>query len=897
MNERWYSVSVSETEKKLNTDSASGLSHAEAKSRLRKFGENTVYASCRRSFAVHIAGATADVSVALLAVALIVSSFFDSGAQSYTALCLLLAALAASVICHLISAHIFEDAAEYSLPRTRVIRGGSVFYVDVRDIVPGDVILLEKGDVVPCDCRLVSSEGLRAIEFVGKISGKEKKELTIKDAGMQCSPDAKLRIAEQKNMISTAAVIASGKGRAVAVRTGSRTFISAVVGLLDPLPPRGRKLTVNENLKKHFARLGLFLLIAVIPVSVASYISTKSTAYVFSAILTLLALAVTSGSELLPSLLSVFSSAAVFKAEKSKNMSRIKFRNTIEEMNYLDSLVLLGDGCLASDEKKIESVFAANRFYDVSTACENARDASFVNFAELAVLGSAYRQKMPSLGSCGVSSYAVIEKLAEDNGIDVKKLLDENRLVEFSPAEVSSYDTTLVKNGDEYRLICISELTSLVGLCTDIRMPSGPIPLENAKKSEIIHTCEQFAKRSKQVAIVASRISPCSSLARLGAVQNQLILEGFIIYADPFTKNCSLRIREMQEAEIAVYYFGEETPGDVITAFNTGVVKSRKEIAYASHFRRAGSQVTDKLGEYRAYLGFSERDLIRLLKAIRGENGTVCVAASETEHLSLMNEANFSVVISDCGENRVKRAETTEKSPEILRRNADALIPPPKKSGKGIESLYEAVLLSKNACCGLAKIIRYLVFAAALRLTVAVPTLIIGKSILTAVQILALGVLVDIPAMLCFSALRSTEVLSDRLEDIESIALSPMRSCAKYAVGGTALGIIVLLMTFVLGSSGIASSEFLSTFALAALLLSHLAAVFIIARFRNGDRKGKTVYFIHLFLSILVLVLGVAVPSLGAALGIAYPGWQICAAAPIVSVIGLVMISVTDRYI
>ncbi len=899
MNERWYSLSIADVEKILNTNVSSGLDLREAERRRRRGEGGSIYSGTHGSVLQHISKIATDITVILFAVVALISAFLDDGKRAGFALVLSFVAFAASVIGYLLSKRCFESGAALSYPRTKVIRGGKVYIIDPDLVVSGDVILLDKGDIVPCDCRLVSSSGMRAVEFLGKIGGREKRGLNEKDSEFICRPENKPNISEQKNMLVASAVIVSGSGRAIAVRMGKKTFLSLLSGEIEIVPERKKDIKILSELSRFLGKVNLALVIVAVPFVIIAMITGRSELGIFDVLLSMLAIAVSLGSEIVSALTYIFPAAAMKKCALKENGAQIKFPHAVQELNYIDSVLVVGNEALCDSDKSVESVFASNNFYDgKSTSCQGNQVLNC--FLDLAVLGTSHYIES-GIGNIFASSdnevlcAAAIAKFAQNCGISRSVLEERYKRIEFSPAGVSGYDTTLVSDGEEYRVICTSDNPSILALCDYIRTPDGAIFLDEDKKSDIIRACTQLSKKSKLVTLIASRISPIARLERLGLVQNQLILEGYIIYSDPYSETLAEKIEEMREADIAIYYAAEECPKSVITAFNIGAVKSKHEIAYASSFRRAGKSILSDFGQYKAYLGFGERELEELVKQIRGEDGTLAVIARDTDHLSLLSRANISVTTADTYENRTA-LDTIRESSEIMRKNADILVPFARKINGGFEAFCNAIIQSKNSCVGLGRFMRYLAFSSSLRIILALIPLFVGKMLLSVVQIMFLFAFVDIPAMICLALSTHTSHFGDRIEDVETLVSSPIKKLMKYLISGAALGAVMLMLSAVFGSTGTVSTEHLSTFVFASSVLSQIFALFIIAR--QGSGRFKKIFISAIFLLVFAfVVLAISFPTLGAYLGISYPGWQICSASVLISVIGYVILLVTDRYI
>lgn len=899
MKEKWYSLGIEDIEKKLNTNAFDGLDEKKDAKRIRRRESGSIYLQEEVPLIQHVSKIALDITAIIFFITALIGAFFGDRKTSLTAVFLLLSVFVLLTVIYLFSKRYSEKIPAAAYPKTRVVRSGKVLLIDSRDVVEGDLILIETGDVIPCDCRLTSSNSLRAVEFVGKVGGKEKYEVTEKDADAIYSFEERLSVSEQKNMIGASAVVISGSGSAIAVRAGRNTFISAILGAVSPFSAGKKEMKILASAEKIFSKVSLAFLIAAVPITIVSILlfslRGKTGLDFIGILLSALAVALTSASEMVAAVFCAFPSFAMSRARR-RDGTLIKFNGAVEEMNYLDSVMLMGNKAICDTEKRVESIFAGEKLYDAYGDAEK-RDAAFNCLIDLALLGSApfltvgARKKALSetslvLGAKAISSYG------DACGIDQNKLFSDYELVEFSPAQGSDLATTLVKSGDEYRVICVSGSSELLSLCTHIRTPEGAVPLDIEKRTEIISACDKLTKKGKSFTLVASRISPCSSLSRLGAVQNQLILEGYIAYRSPYPDSVSKRIEEMREAEISFFYIGDETAESVITAFNIGAVKRKQEIAYASSFRRHGKNISSDFGQYKAYLGFSPREIAELARTVRGSDGTLAIIASETDHYALMNEANVAVALAD-----MDRSSSGRGVSEILKKNADVIIPAPRGDKGGFEAFCRAVIYSKNACKGIGRFFKYLLFSASMRTVLCLLPLLAGDILIPPVLITALWALVDIPFLIAFAALGHTDGFGDGIEDVESEFFTPLRFSAKYIACGGALGVIILLLSAVFGSAEIASGSLLSVFSFIAAMLSQISAALVVTR-NGGAGKGFRIFFtVYAVLAVLFIIMMLFVSGVGSLFGIIYPGWQSCVAAPLAAVIGYVMMLVIDRYI
>ncbi|MBR6709535.1 MAG: cation-transporting P-type ATPase, partial [Clostridia bacterium] len=199
MKEKWYAMPPEDVLARLGSDASAGLPGKAARAQLRAEGENEIFSLPRSSAFRHATYILSDVSVLLLILAAVIGALFNRSGVSLSAVVVLALSCAASVVVYVYARRTAERMAVCTMPRARVIRGGKLYAIDVRELVRGDVILLETGDIVPADARLLSADSLEVMEYTGKISGKAERERSVKDAAATYPVEGIRRISEQKN--------------------------------------------------------------------------------------------------------------------------------------------------------------------------------------------------------------------------------------------------------------------------------------------------------------------------------------------------------------------------------------------------------------------------------------------------------------------------------------------------------------------------------------------------------------------------------------------------------------------------------------------------------------------------------------------------------------------------
>ncbi len=892
---KWHALTAQEAASTLKSDLASGLSQKEAARRYRRYGENRIYKTGDDAPFRPIIKLASDVTLIIMLVLSVLSAFFGSTGMSLLCVFLTLGAFAFSSAAYMYTKRYFESAAARSMPTVRVRRDGRIFSISLRRVVEGDIILLRRGDIVPCDCRLISSTDLKALEFTGRINGKDKHEITKKNADRVFLAGENPNVAQQENMIGAAAAIVSGSGVAIAVRCGSDTFITGMKGELELAPDSKKTVGVMKQFSAFTAKVCLVMLICALPVTLGVFFIGRDSFGLLDTLMILSAITVTSGSEALTAVMYIIPMLSMMRARSAGDSAEIKFLRGIGELNYNDSVILYGDEALSSRELSAERIFASNMFF---SAEEKQSDKEFVSFVETAILGTAGNlvtaEQAPTVTGAVATAVLALSHLTDT---DPEELKAENTVTEFKSAKESGFDTTLVKNGENYTVICTSPSPELLSVCTHMRTPSGILPFTSDKKSDIVRACAQFERQAKSVLLVASADCKTSSLSRLAMVQSQLIFDGYIEFAAPYVRDCRALVDDLRSADQNVYFFAPENGTSVITAFNTGIVSKRSEIAYASHFRANGHTVGHGLGEYRAYLGFSGAELRTLTGLIRGENGTVSMICSDVAGLSASGKASTLICVSGEVENRRRPTDRPAAYSEIIKKNSDVIIPPADAKGHGLKSFMTAFACSKNACTKLCGFLKYLLFSQSLRLSASVIPMIIGKKLLLPVQILILGFAFDFTAAVCFALSGSDSGIDAPLSDIETVFAHPLKAYRKYPLAGLFMGCILVMLSAMFGFVGGEAEQGLSILAFGAVAACQICATLILAAPSKSDMGSRALLVALAVLAVLLLTLGIALPSFGALVGISVPGWQTCVAVPVAAVIGYVVMNVTEKHL
>lgn len=249
---RWHSLTVGDTLARTGTDGTAGLTEDEARARLQRLGANRLPASSQRSQAAMLAAQFQSLPVAMLLGSATVSVATGGVADA--------AATIAVVLLNATLGYVTEGQAEASIARlmdssdetVTVVRGGVARDIAAHGLVPGDLMVMRAGRIVPADARLVAARRLRVDESA----------LTGETLPVAKRPEADVPdhvpLGERPTLLHSGTLVAEGEGRAVVVATGGATVAARIARISDAAQrPRAPVEAELDRMGSTLAKLAL----------------------------------------------------------------------------------------------------------------------------------------------------------------------------------------------------------------------------------------------------------------------------------------------------------------------------------------------------------------------------------------------------------------------------------------------------------------------------------------------------------------------------------------------------------------------------------------------------------------------------------------------------------------
>ncbi len=713
----------------LGVDPEAGLEKAEAKRRRRRFGPNMIYDARRESLFAYAWDAAFDLMLLILILTAATASAFGER----VAYAVVIPVLAVNIILRTLAyirAKRYLEACPMSgdfMPDAAVRRDGKVSRIDARGVVKGDIVCLRAGDVVPADCRLISSRGLYVFEKhitgVGGAVGKD----SASEAG--ASP------VSRTNTVYAGSYVTSGEGVAVVTHTGADTLAVRTKGYLKAA--RGGTLKLTALLEKYSRRWGAALTLLAFFVTVLDiFVGRRGLYEVF---FLGLSLAASSMCEFYPATGDIAAARGIMSLKRRAGVS-VRGVRAIETLYGLDAIITHADGIVSVDGVEADAYFFDGEVRDVSGAEEKDKEDfslpdALLRYAKAVTTGEDADAHVFSDAAKTLRDY-IKETDAGSGGAAYAE--GELPMALYGTADGISFDTRLLHDKDGYMSVSCGSADAILPSCAFVRAGGKDSPLTDAVRAGIGGFVSHHERRGGTAVAVTVKRTPFSSPERIAFTQTDMTLVGVIILYRPLAPGACEAAHALREAGIRVVLTGSGSETAKL-ADRAGIISGPEDILTARDFAamtEAGR--AEAASKARLLLGFDAREKAAFAALIRKAGGAVAYVASPdgdmTGELSMLGAVGAGFV--------------PQSSPVTLKMSADAVLPEAGGGAQGLAAVASAVAHARRIYGNISNTTGFLLTSQTARIFAVILTVILGTGALPAEQVLLWGLIYDFFAVL-----------------------------------------------------------------------------------------------------------------------------------------------------
>ncbi|MEZ5367023.1 MAG: cation-translocating P-type ATPase [Bryobacterales bacterium] len=640
---RWHSLSAQEALGKLDSNAREGLAPEQARRRLAEHGRNEIPHRAGRSLAYIIAAQLRETLVLLLIAAAIISLALGDQTDAYViaAIVVLNAALGARQ--EYKAEQAVEALAALSTPTASLRRGGHVVEVPLAEVAPGDIVLLEAGDAVPADCRLLEAASLTADEsaLTGESVPVEKRA--------QAELPEETPLAERRTMVYRGTAVAAGRGVALVVETGLRTELGHIANLLQSVSEE------RTPLQRRLDRLGRVLVAAALAVvAVVFVIGLAQGEQLERMFLTAVSLAVAAAPEGLP---------AVVTIALALGAQRMLARNAlIRRLPAVESLGSVTVICSDKTGTLTENRMSLRTIEPVEPEDENGPMTRLALMAG-ALCSDAILEGETAQGD--PTEVALIEGAARA-GLDKNKIESCAPRVAEAPFDserkrmATAHHTdglTELPSPSTYAVFAKGALDAILEVCTATQSINGAKALDEKDRKRIETEHDKLAEGGMRVLALAWR--PLEAQPQSGAeeLEHDLIYVGLAGMLDPPRPEAAEAVATCTSAGVrTVMITGDHPKTAGAVAVEVGI-PSPQNIAQGADVQAASDTDLEALAaKTSVYARVSPEDKLRIVAALQRQGEIVAMTGDGVNDAPALKRADVGVAMGVTGSDVAKEA-------------------------------------------------------------------------------------------------------------------------------------------------------------------------------------------------------------------------------------------------
>ena len=726
---QWYKFHFNQLKTMLKTDFENGLDRKEVKKRQRKYPKNIIFP--HTSSLLEKSTAPGIITVLLILVC-IVYYFVSHELSTFFICAMALFNYIAMMVLYRKSQMIIAQSKKYSEPETRVIREGKIFRINQKGLVPGDIVLLREGDIVPCDGRVISAENFKVLEM--NLSGGNGE----KDPGF-LSYEPSLPTKEQKNMVFAASVVFKGTARILCCATGEMT-VARRRNLTSSAEKEGLKLF--SKVYKLSNITSLLMIFAVFVLGLTSVFVYGLSDKMTNVFLSSLAYAASSMCEFFMAFALIVVAYSLFFTNSKDDIYNenviIKNISAIDKINDMSCIVISKTSGICGDDIKIQYIYIGG--YEYLFNEENMHIAR--RLCELAPLTvDTYKRIMTPVENA-ISEYASEMKNTE--------------LIDFVPVgSASLFDTALAYSDGEFLIVARGGGAQIINRCTSTRKSSGIFGLDSEIKKDLLQVVDSYERSGYKIAAIATKISEYDNLKQISYAQNDLCFEGFLIMRETVVDGCEKTVKKFADAGIKVILFCDDISSrNEYLAKSLGIVDDDSKIISSYEFVNSNLNLQNiKLKNYRLYQGFDANEKRYVIDRLKKNGERIGILGNTLSDVSLTvgsSVVSFSAGVSLSAPKHINGADISSKpikeaGSEALKHTSDVLVLSAGDNKKGgINSVFDALKISKHIYDSAGRIMAYLFTSLVIRFILTVISVFTPLLSLSPSQILFSGFIVDL---------------------------------------------------------------------------------------------------------------------------------------------------------
>ena len=643
----YWNKEIKDIERELKTDLENGLKAEEIENKKIEYGTNELKGKKKQNIIVKFLNEFKDFMIIVLIIAAIVSGYIGikEGEGITDSIIILIV-----VILNAIIGVVQENKAEKSLEAlqkmsahmSKVIRNGNVQVLPAKDIVVGDIVILDTGDYVPADLRLYEAVNLKIQEAA--LTG----ESVPIEKSIERIEEENTSLGDRKNMAFSSSMVTYGRGKGIVVATGMKTEVGKIADMINQV--EDTETPLQKKLNGLGKTLGIACLVICAIIFLVGIAYGKEPVDMFMTAVSLAVAAIPEGL------------AAVSTIVLAIGMQRMARKNAIvKKLPAVETLgsasVICSDktGTLTQNKMTVKKLFYNSMIYDIDNVDRNdilekliyanmlCNDTKMTENGELA--GDPTETALTDMGI--KLGYEI--SIGEKNPRKKELPFDSDRKLM----------TTVNKVGEKYIVYTKGGVDEILSRCISIETINGIKTNLDEYKIEIYKQNEEMAKNALRVLACAYKVlDKIPTDEEMQNIENDLIFIGMCGMIDPPRVEVKVAIEKCKSAGIkTVMITGDHKITAMAIAKELGILEHEKEAITGQDLENmTDEELTKNIRKYSVYARVSPEHKVRIVKAWKANGEIVAMTGDGVNDAPALKTADIGCAMGKVGTDVAKEA-------------------------------------------------------------------------------------------------------------------------------------------------------------------------------------------------------------------------------------------------
>lgn len=714
MDKQWK-LSQEELLQELNS-SMNGLTAEEAKKRLEQYGYNKLQEGKRKGVLQVFAEQFADLLVIILIIAAVISALTGGLEGTIVILAVLILNAILGTVQHFKAQKSLDSLKAMAAPNARVIRDGQKMEVPAAELVPGDILLLEAGDVTAADGRVLQNFSLQVSEsaLTGESENVNKIDTPI--------DQDELPLGDRLNMVYSSSLVSYGRAVVLVTGTGMQTEIGKIADLMESAQEKATPL--QRSLDDFSKKLSIIIMVIC---AIVFGLGVWRNMGLAESLMFAVALAVAAIPEALSSIVTI--GLAIGTQKMAKENAIIKNLRAVEGLGCVSVICSDKTGTLTQNRMTVKKAYANGKVWEPEEAKGNDKAVNGL-VAESVLCNDGAINGETAVGD---PTETALLSFCRTIGGDENKVREEfPRLQEIPFDSDRKLMSTLHFRNNRYEMLIKGAPDVLLARCTSVEQNGEVLPLTDEIRSAIVDQNRDFSSQGLRVLAFAKKVLSENRPLTLED-ENDLIFTGLIAMMDPPRVESAPAVADCRRAGIRpVMITGDHKITASAIAKEIGILQDGDRAVEGSELEKmTDEELRNEVEHISVYARVSPEHKIRIVRAWQDRGHVAAMTGDGVNDAPALKQADIGIAMGITG---------TEVS-----KDAASMI----LTDDNFATIVKAVANGRNVYTNIKNSIKFLLSGNLAGILVVMITSLFGLPLpFTAVQLLFINLLTDsLPAL------------------------------------------------------------------------------------------------------------------------------------------------------